>query len=184
MVDTSNINSLNELNIIVQDITLGQNNSPVDDFCGLSPNQMHEFLNTPFNSSSVAFSSYNDPSNAPVMTLFLALANALGADGLKATAKGNLPLNLCKSLAQHYAENKAIKLSPMIGGIRTEQDFGELYSLRIVAVFAGLMRKYRGKFVLTKKGLGLLESEDIGEIYFELFKAYVTKLNWAYRERL
>jgi len=68
------------------------------------------------------------------------------------------------------------------GGIRSEVDFEELHCTRLVAELAGLVRKYRGKFVLTRKCRDLLAKQNNGHLYFELFKAYTTKFSWAYRD--
>ena len=72
--------------------------------------------------------------------------------------------------------------SSYIAGIRSEMDVEPLHCIRLVAERAGLIRKYRGHFVLTKKCKGLLARQDEGGIYLELFKAYTTQFNWAYRD--
>jgi len=104
--------------------------------------------------------------------------------GLKPTVKGNLPLKFCKALAQELSEDEDDDRNIYLryGGIRSEVDFEELHCTRLVAELAGLVRKYRGKFVLTRKCRDMLAKQDIGCLYFELFKAYTTKFNWAYRD--
>lgn len=71
-----------------------------------------------------------------------------------------------------------------IGGIRsdTDTDFEQLHCTRLVAELAGLIRKYRGHFVLTRKGKELLSRQDTGGIYLERFKSYTTKFSWADRD--
>ena len=44
--------------------------------------------------------------NTGVMQIFIALVEAIGENGLKATATGNLPLKFCKALAQQLREKE------------------------------------------------------------------------------
>lgn len=69
-----------------------------------------------------------------------------------------------------------------IGGIRSEVELDPLHCTRLVAELAGLIRKYRGHFILTRKCKDLLSRQDRGGIYLELFKAYTTQFSWAYRD--
>ena len=181
-VVSSNISSIDELNAVAQEAAHQQNLAPVDDFCGLSPSQMHALLHFPFDSDLFTYSISITSVETSIMRLFLALTEAIGETGLKATAKGNLPLNFCKELAEQFIDESAGTVPPRIGGIRTELDFDELHCTRLVAELAGLIRKYRGKFVLTKKCQQLLAAEKMGEVYFELFRSYATKFNWGYRD--
>jgi hypothetical protein len=116
------------------------------------------------------------------MRLFKALVEAIGESGLKPTAKGNLPLKFCKALAQELPEDDEDRSLLRYRGIRSEVDFEELHCTRLVAELAGLVRKYRGKFVLTRKCRDMLAKQDNGRLYFELFKAYTTKFYWPYRD--
>jgi len=45
---------------------------------------------------------------------------------------------------------------------------------------AGLMRKYKGKYVRTKKGEKLLSDDNQAELYLLLFKVFTSKFNWGY----
>jgi hypothetical protein len=116
------------------------------------------------------------------MRLFMALAEAIGESGLKAMAKGNLPLKFCKAMAQQLRAEDDGSRRMRIGGIRSETDLDELHCTRLVAELAGLIRKYRGKFVLTRKGRDMLAPQKSGSLYLELFTAYTTKFNWSYRD--
>ncbi|RZW14658.1 MAG: hypothetical protein EX260_10625 [Desulfobulbaceae bacterium] len=177
--------SLEELNVFTAQVMDQRNRRIVADFCGLSPKQMYHLLYDPFTSpETVSFSSDLAPaSDSRIFWLFTALAEAIGETGMKATAKGNLSLKFCKTLAQQLREEDEGTRPSCIGGIRSETDFEELHCTRLVAGLAGLIRKYRGKFVLTRKCRDMLASQDRGSLFFELFKAYATKFNWAYRDR-
>ena len=177
--------SLEEINAFTAQLANERNQWAMAEFCGLSPEQMTHVLYRPFDSpEKFHFSADIKPSaDIRIMRIFKALVEVIGESGLKPTAKGNLPLKFCKSLAQELSEdddNRSLYLR--YGGIRSETDFEELHCTRLVAELAGLVRKYRGKFVLTRKCRDMLVKQENGRIYFELFRAYTTKFNWAYRD--
>jgi hypothetical protein len=180
------VSTLDELNAFASQVMNQRNRSALAEFSGLTPDQMSSMLYAPFTSpETVCFSTgMRQVTNTGVMRLFIALVEAIGESGLKATATGNLPLKFCKALAQQLREEKDENNTRLllIGGIRSEKDLEVLHCTRLVAQLAGLIRKYRGKFVLTRKCRDMLAGEDYGSLYFELFKAYSTKFNWGYRD--
>lgn len=171
--------SLAEAQAVANRVMERRNRIALVEFSGLSPEQMHKFLDFPFSSPGIASfaEGLNCQPEAPVMMLFSFLADAIGTDGLKATAKGNLPRQFCQEAAQAYW--KVYPDKALTGRINTEPDFFDLYTVRIVAGIAGLIRKYKGKFILTKKCRLALES-SMGGVYLELFRAYTQAFNWAY----
>lgn len=176
--------SLEELNAFSAQLMNQKNQRDLAEFCGLSPELMSHLLYAPFNSpNTVSFSTDIEPTaDAPIMRMFIALVEAIGETGLKATAKGNLPLKFCKQMAQQLREEDDDNRLLRIGGIRSETDLRELHCTRLVAELAGLIRKYRGKFILSRKCRELLVGPDRGHLYMELFKAYTIKFNWAYSD--
>ena len=119
---------------------------------------------------------------APILTLFELLANAIGEQGLKPTAKGNLPRNFCREAALAYLGEQQYRESTRYGGINREEDFADLHVTRLVAVLAGLIRKYKGRFILSRDCRRLLAEGSMVAIYPRLFRAYVEEFNWAYRD--
>ena len=85
---------------------------------------------------------------------------------------------MAEQLKQEYDGTRLLHL----GGISSEKDLDVLHCTRLTAQLSGLIRKYRGKFVLTRKCKEMLAVQDIGSIYLELFKAYATRFNWAFRD--
>ena len=85
--------SLNEVRTFVGRHTQQRNQRPLDEFHGLSPEQMHRLLHFPFTSPElVCFPELLDTKpTAPIVTLLGMLLEATGEKGLKPTAKGNLP---------------------------------------------------------------------------------------------
>jgi hypothetical protein len=160
------------------------NSAPRDDFEGLSSEQMHRFLHFPFESPDlVSFPLVLDAQpSGPVLTLFRLLADGIGEAGLKATATGNLPRNFCREAARSYWGDEAYEKHTRIAGINKETDFFDLHVTRLTATLAGLVRKYRGRFVLTRECRRLLDKHGLRGIYPPLFRAYIQKFNWAYRD--
>jgi hypothetical protein len=162
-----------------------QNEGAQDDFHGLSPEQMHRLLNYPFSSPPLA--QFAEPlaidPTAPILTLFNLMAEAIDDKGLKATAKGNLPRKFCREAAQSYWGEEGYRENTRFAGINMEMDFGELYVARGVAELAGLVRKYKGRFILSRDCRKLVAGAGDRAIYPRLFRSYVEKYNWAYRDR-
>ena len=178
--------SLDEANAFLRQHTQQRNQAPVDDFHGLSSEQMHRFLHFPFETPNlVSFSSPldSDP-RIPILSLFKLLADAIGDDGLKATATGNLPRGFCRESARAFVGEAEYQEWSRLGEPRSEPEFREMHRTRLVAGLAGLIRNYKGKFVLGKECRKLLAEQGQPGIYPCLFRAFVREYNWAYDDRL
>ena len=81
------------------------------------------------------------------------LAEAIGQKGMKSTATGNLPRNFCREAAQALWGKEKYRDKTKHAGINTETDFFDLHTMRLTSSIARLIRKYRNRFVLTKKFL-------------------------------
>lgn len=176
--------SMEELNAFAKQRMEVQNRRSLAEFCGLSPEQMYRLLHTPFTApETVHFATDAESTEkSGIMRVFIPLVEAIGESGLKTTAKGNLPLKFCRAMAEQLSQQDNGILSMRLGGISSEVDLDQLHCTRLTAQFAGLIRKYRGKFVLTRKYRDMLAQKNNGGIYLALFKAYATQFNWAYRD--
>ena len=174
--------SLEEAQAFAGDFMQQSNQASADDFHGLSPDQMHCILNFPFNSPQVVtFPEQFDPlPNAPILDLFNLLVEAIGEQGLKPTAKGNLPQKFCRETALAYWDEDTYRQKTRYGNINKEVDFFELHVTRLVAELAGLIRKYKGRFILSRDCRRLLSKADLSAIYSRLFLAYTEEFNWGY----
>ena len=159
-----------------------RNQAPNDDFQGLSPEQMHRLLYFPFSSPRlVNFPDRLDIApTAPILTLFELLVEAIGAQGLKPTAKGNLPRRLCREAALAFWGEKTYRDNTEFGGIYKEEDFFDLHVTRLTAGLAGLIRKYKGRFILSRDCRALLADAGLAGVYPRLLGAYAEKFNWGY----
>lgn len=176
--------SLEEAQAFANEHMRQQNQRPLDDFDGLSPEQMAGLLNRPFSAPRlVVFPEVLDsPPNAPVTRLFSLLVEAIGEQGLKPTAKGNLSRHLCREAALAYWGEQKYQEETRLGGINREADFFDLHVTRIVAELAGLIRTYKGKFILSRDCRRLLAESGLAAVYPRLFRAYAEPFNWAYRD--
>lgn len=161
-----------------------RNQQSLDDFHGLSPEQMYRVLHFPFDAPElVTIPEVLDTNpTAPILTLFSMLTEAIGEQGLKPTAKGNLPRNLCREAALTYWGEQTYQKRTRFGGINREDDFHDLHVTRLVAELAGLIRKYKGRFILSRDCRRLLAENGLAAVYPKLFRTYTEQFNWAYRD--
>ncbi len=164
--------------------TSERNHRPREDFVGLSSAQMYQMLYFEYESPDLVVlpEVIDIEPEAPILFLFSLLADAIGEKGLKATAKGNLPRNFCRDADLAYWSQQTDMARPHDFPVRLERDCPALHAMRIVAELAGLVRKYRGRFILSRKCRRMLACGGMHAVYPKLLEAYVCKFNWAYRD--
>jgi len=161
---------------------MGQRNrAGLAKFQGLSPEQMHRLINSPFDSPAlVQFpDNFRVDGAVPYVLFFNQLLAAVGNNNFKPTAKGNLPRNFCRLVALKWQGEEGYANRTRYGGINSELDFFELNSFRHVCEFAGYLRKYRGKYIIGKDCQQLLKAGGQSAVYRGLFKAFITELDWG-----
>jgi hypothetical protein len=175
--------SLEEAQQFMQEYMLRHNQTSRIEFAGLSPAEMHRVLDFPFCSPDIAaFAGVlpHEP-DSPVTTIFKALAEAIGDNGLKPTAAGNLPQKVVRDIAIAVTGSDTHGMGSLRWRMNREEEYYELQITQLVAELAGLIRMFKGRFTLTKKCRTLLKSRGMAGIWPELFRAYVEKFNWEYR---
>lgn len=177
-------NSLEEVQAFADNFMQQRNQQPQDDFQGLTSEQVHRILHFPFDTPEFFIfpETLNTEPEAPVLILIQWIANAIDVKGLKATAKGNLPQKLCKEAIVEY--RKYLPEHDFLHSmkINNEDDFGDLHVTRIILELAGLLRKTKGRFFLTRKYQQLVEKKGLAALYPVIFKIYCSKFNWGYRD--
>jgi hypothetical protein len=175
--------SLEEAQAILGRVMERFNNTPREEFEGLSPEQMLSFLYHPFDSPELAefASCLSAPPSAPIMTLFQLLVDGIGDKGIKPTATGKLPRKFVQEAALAYWGEEGYKEHYPFGDMRTELDFDDLHIARIAAEVAGLIRRYKGKFILGRECRAILKRHGMAGIYPRLLQAYAEEFNWDYR---
>lgn len=178
-------NSLREAQEALGQVVSDRNNTPLDDFCGLSTAQMHCLLYDPFGEESPA--RYNldltDFPETPFLMILKQILLGLSQGGLKMTAKGNLPPAFSETVARSYYGEEGFREKTRWGGFRKEQDWREIHTVRLNAEMAGFVGKEKGRFRLTRKGEQVFSRGLNGKTFLDLFKAYTMKFNCAYNDR-
>lgn len=185
MLEGQTFASLEEVNAFAARFMQSRNQAAIDDFHGLSSEQMHRLLYFPLETPQLVElpPCLDVVPEAPIMTLFNLLLDGVGADGLKATATGNLPRNFCRDAALAYMGEEKYAQWSRLGALRSEPDFGELHVTRLVAGLAGLIRKYKGKFIASKECRTIMAKQGAAGIYPRLLLAFARKYNWGYQDR-
>lgn len=148
-------------------------------FLGLSTTQMTNMLYEPFESPELfTFNEKWLPKNSKALQLFVAIAAGIGKDGINATSRGNLPIKLCRDILANTPEN--LNMDPL--RISSETDYQDLHVIRLVGQMAGLIKKRKSRFSLTKLGHELMQPERKAQLFHNLFKTYAMKFNWAFRD--
>ncbi len=177
--------SLEEANAELDRLITARNAAPLDELCGLSPEQLNRFLYHSFESPGlIDFNlELNSFPGAPLFRLFSFLLSATAREELKATSQGNLPVKFVQTAAlSYYGEQGYLERRRYIS-FRTETDFPMLHTVRLLAVMAGFIRRQKGCFRLTKNGSAVVEKGMNGQAFFKIFKAYTGKFNWGYNDR-
>ncbi len=178
--------SLEEAQAFAREFMEKKNSQNLKKFAGLSPEKMHRLLHFPFESSNIVRFQYRvaGPEQCPMLHLFILIAQAIGKSGLKPTATGNLPRAVVQRIAEIYARAWDERYFAYYQDFRGETDFLELNLARLTAVQAGLLRKYKGKIIMAKEARRLLDDNAWAVIFEKLFRAYITRINWAYANAL
>lgn len=178
-IKSSDVSSLEEVNTIAEKLQADHNERPIKEFLGLTPTQMTKMLYHPWDSPDlVSFNQNWFPKKSLAFDMFDALAMGIGDKGIKATAQGNLPIKLCNDIYTLMPDDYFHPRS----SIRSEVEFDELHTIRLVGELAGIIKLRKKHFSLTVKGKKLLRSEERAHLFYTLIKTYVTKFNWGYRD--
>jgi hypothetical protein len=184
LIESRSFASLEEANAFLSQHMQRFNQAPKDDFDGLSPEQMHRFLHFPFDTPQmVSFPSCLDVTpEAPILAIFGLLIEGLGDEGVKATSTGNLPRKLCRDIAMAYLGEEKYRENYRFGELRSEPEFFDLHVTRLVSGLCGFVRKYKGKFIISRECRKLMGKHGPAGIYPRLFREFATRYNWAYRD--
>ncbi len=104
LIDGQSFESIEEVRAVLDQYQQQKNENPVDNFHGLSSEQMHRFLHMPFETPElVTFPLVleREPESKAAFLLSM-LIKGIGEDGLKMTAKGNLGRKFCQQALEEY----------------------------------------------------------------------------------
>lgn len=169
--------NIEEAQAIAARLQAEHNRRAIEEFDGLSPEQMAGLLYAPFDSPHLVMFADTLPPDAkvPMLALYGCIVDAIGSTGLKATAKGNLPRRVVREAAAVYFPDPDYPEH-----VHREEDFAFLHGIRLMAGMTGLIRRRQGKFLLTKKGQNLHAAGGAAAAYPVLFRAMTREFNWGY----
>jgi hypothetical protein len=175
---------LEEAQALFDECARQYNQAPLNVLQGLSPEQMSRFLYFPFDSPHfVEFpEEFDQVPDAPVLDLFMLLAEAIPGKGLKPTAKGNLPRKICREIALKYLGEDCYRDLTLFKALNSEEDYLDLHVVRVVSQQAGLIRKYKSRLILSRQCRKFLTESRFDLIYTRLFKTYAREFDWEYRD--
>ena len=170
---------LEELNKLMAQYQQSMNSHPLDDFDGLSPEQMTVLLHTPFAPADILqFRKGMDAhvNRSPFFKLSeLLLQEIRQAGNLKLTVNGNLPVLICERLCNqnliHWPYMKHVKR------IR-EQEIPYLWPLKQYLLDEGILKKRNNALSLTKNGEKLLEGPQ-GIRFIRMFNYMAKGFHWG-----
>ncbi len=173
-------------------IMLEHNNTPDPALGGLTPIQTHHLLYTEWNTSDCPMKlnqaiTFEDVKDAPLYHNVRALLEELLQlkDKPTATAKGNLSRKVVQGALKTFRiDNYFVKTITETSKTLNEQDISSIWTTRVICQLAGLIRKQKNKFLVTKKGQELLALENAGKLYHLLFLTYTRKFNIGFHDRL
>jgi hypothetical protein len=105
--------------------------------------------------------------------IFLQTVADAGPGGVRATAAGNLNRKFVATMLDtlHWPPGYADRMR-LICKVINEDDLRGLGLIRFLAKLAGLIRRTKGSFHVTKKGKAMLREEKSGALYARLFRAF------------
>ena len=179
--------TIDELNLVAKQRVNESNNRPIDDFCGLSPTQMSNWLYGRLDElQDVTVSTPDDLSKSPVMRyLSLILDEAVANNGsFRATSKGNLPAKLVKQASDLLPEfpvsqfNTPVMISDFAGS--NEDKVDALHYTRILASITEIVELRGGRYQVKTSVIDRYQSEGCHAFYLPMLEAAVCRYNWAY----
>ena len=166
--------------------TAAMNQRPDPEMGGLSPEQVHRLIHSPWGETGGAIQfnetiPLSDLTGSPyfreMRELLLA---AVRHDGIKATAKQNLPRSFVTERMEAPGDEETKALIRKHNKVINEHDYFLVHVARVVCQVAGLLRLQKGRFVVPQKYRDLLGEERAGSLYGTLLRAFFTRFNLSY----
>jgi len=184
--DTPEFSSLEELNRHLAEISHVRNTTGDPEMGGLSPAQVSHLLYTEWGQPDAAVQLNVDLSLATLeASSFFRRTRALllsvqEAGGVKMTSSKNFPRRFVSEMVDLLLDEKERESVWFLNKVLNEQDVHALHIPRVVAQAAGVLRCYKGKFIVPKKVGRLLQPDCGGVLYRDLFTAFFRRFNLAY----
>ena len=184
--DMPAFSSLDELNRHLAEISHVRNTTADPEMGGLSPAQVAHLLYTEWGQPGAAVQLNVDlPLPALESSSFFRRTRSLllsvqEAGGVKMTSSKNLPRRFVSEMVDLLFDEKERESVWRYNKVLNEQDVQALHVPRVVAQAAGVLRCYKGKFIVPKRAGRLLKPDCGGVLYSDLFTAFFRRFNLAY----
>jgi len=155
------------------------------DFCGLSPNQMHELLQNPFNCPAVFKPLFNAETvnqvldTAPIIRMAKVLVAAMEGKGIRLTSKGNLPLKQVQAMIQAGGEEIVFPMA-RFRKARSEEHVLAVHLTRVLLELGGFTKTQKGHLLLKKTAQTRLAKKGWLTFYRDIFSTALSQLDWAW----
>lgn len=179
--------TMDELNVVAQHKMIERNNQPVDDFCGLTPALMSNWLYAPLSEKTlIDIATPDDLSGCPVMRYLSIMVDEAIVQGgsIKLTPKGNLPTTIVKKASELLPEfavseyHSMVSISEFAGS--NEDKFNALHYTKVLTDLAGVFYKRSGRLHFKKDALKEVESLGIQALFLPMLEAAIKEYNWGY----
>ena len=154
------------------------------DFFGLSSDQVYRMMYHPLEDlgDMLRFNHRLEPGafqDIPIVknTLFF-LTRLKDLEPLRATAKGNLPLEFARELHDQFLDpSRQFQFR-----IRSEEESVLVNTLRHVLRMCGWVKKEKNNYSLTKKGRSLVDRGFSEDHFYTLLHVFTRRFNWAFQD--
>lgn len=163
-----------------------KNNTPVSDFLGLTPSEVHILVYQPYSESSpVRLRSDIESDTLDQIPLFRIAEDYMRIirrdREIKLTPLGALPKKVMVELYEkRHLLDDAIESG--LTKLSKEADCIAISSMRHVLELAGLVKKVRGRLSLTKKGLALMSEDQRTPLFATFITTYTEQFNWGFND--
>ncbi len=162
------------------------NNAKLDDFQGLTANEMDHLLRKSFSKNSIVQLKDNLTDDVLDKIPYFRLAEEFlkiieKNRKLKLTTTGSLPVKVMEELydkkfiTDYYVEQGLWK-------IKREKNSDLFTTLNITVKYCDYIKKYRGELVFTKAGKEWLNEKDRNKFLRTLLKSFTEKFNWSFND--
>ncbi len=160
------------------------NTEPLDDFEGLSPQQVHQLLHDFLGTGSIVKLSpeldAQQLASSPLPSFLQDLLTRLSVKDIPLTAKGNLPAKLVR---EWYDEKKLTDwaIEQGVTKLSSEDDYPPAGVVKHLSLILGWTKKRHNKLSITAKGKKA-RSLSAGSFFREIFRTHLQKFNLGWQD--
>ncbi|MBI9019038.1 MAG: hypothetical protein JEZ07_17440 [Phycisphaerae bacterium] len=177
--------SLEDLQEFTNSFMEKQNNIPDPELGGFTPAQAHKLLYTEWDNPECSMKlshnlSFEEVKGIPLYHNAITLLKTLIdlKESPTVTAKGNLNRKAVKAMLDDFMiDEETFSSIFKYNKVINELDVFDIWRTRQICYYAGLIRKQKNKFIVTRKAQNLLSPENAGKLYPQLFLAFFRKFS-------